>query len=59
MKKIFSIVMLSGILLALVGCTSTTTSKEKLVSKDGVICDSCGQSLRGVDAGYSDNDPKF
>ena len=59
MKKIFGLILLSTVLFSLVGCTTAQKSNNKVISKDGVVCDTCGQSLRGVDAAYSNNDPKF
>ncbi|MBC2851337.1 hypothetical protein H5J22_07985 [Cetobacterium sp. 8H] len=54
MKKIFSIVMLSGILLALVGCTNTPTSNEQygaptltqIEAENDGACPTCGAFIK-------------
>ncbi|MEG0748261.1 MAG: hypothetical protein RSB17_00015 [Cetobacterium sp.] len=54
MKKIFSIVMLSGILLALVGCTNTPAPTEQygaptltqIEAENDGACPTCGAFIK-------------
>lgn len=66
MKKILRMVVLSSALIGLVGCTSMgkTENHNKMVKEcvtcetsneeTDAYCNTCGSSLRGVDAKYSD-----
>lgn len=49
MKKILGLILLSTVLFALVGCSST--QKSSVVQKNGEICESCGGLLQGPSFG--------
>ncbi|WP_294097107.1 hypothetical protein [uncultured Cetobacterium sp.] len=49
MRKLMMIFYLSTIVLAMTACTGRGSSSE-LVDKSGVISDTSGQTLRGIDA---------